>query len=664
MDILYEHKEIDIEYCAVWANENWTRTWDGLEKNVLIAQKYAEDDPERFIRDLSKYLDDGRYLRVNGKPVIIVYAPKSIPSIGDVFSRWRAEARKEGIGDILIWTCRTFNQDAGSLKISDFVDGEVEFPPHNIVAENIEKKGLEGKGVCIKDYGSLVDFASGPAFKTIRKGWLHKSVMLAWDNSPRRSNFTSFGNFRLGEYYRWLRAVTDYTVSNFNGDDCIQFINAWNEWAEGTYLEPDVRYGYANIDVTSQALLGRPFCGQKLNFGFDMDLVGASASRAGGILIAVQVHLFYTDLCETIIRYLNLIPFKFDVFISTDTEDKKSRITEIFGGHCRARRVQVDVFENRGRDVLPFVLQMRPHLKDYDYVCHLHSKKSSEYDSGLGDGWRAYLYNNLLGSREYIESVIGCFEKFDEIGLIFPDTFPTFSARELWGDERNKAYVEEILKRMGENDRKLSENIHFPVGDMFWSRASILASIFSVLDVRDFEAESGQLDGTMAHAFERFTPLATEALGNIWVNYSWDADGLRALREESNRINRLLADSDLCNRHLNESVLELQKGNDWLNGVISGMKADVDRLHGSVSDLQTDNGRLNKALLDMQDENSRLNEEIGLLERTMRVPESIGRLELMKYFILKSVGPDSRLYKPCEKIYVHLKNAFWENEKP
>jgi lipopolysaccharide biosynthesis protein len=97
VDMLLEHPEIDIPFCLCWANENWTRAWDGQYSQVLISQKYSEKDDFNFISDMKKYIDDSRYIKIDGKPLIIVYNPGHIPNCEKSFKKWRERARELGI---------------------------------------------------------------------------------------------------------------------------------------------------------------------------------------------------------------------------------------------------------------------------------------------------------------------------------------------------------------------------------------------------------------------------------------------------------------------------------------------------------------------------------------------------------------------------------------
>ena len=132
LDILLNHPEIDINYCMCWANENWTRRWDGLDQEILIAQEYMDDDPEKFMLDIKKYMMDKRYIRVDGKPIIIVYELGKIPKVRRVIKKWKMAAQKCGIGEILVWATRCSGNTAKSLGVDDLIDMEIEFPPRDV----------------------------------------------------------------------------------------------------------------------------------------------------------------------------------------------------------------------------------------------------------------------------------------------------------------------------------------------------------------------------------------------------------------------------------------------------------------------------------------------------------------------------------------------------
>ena len=102
LDLFLINKNLDFKFLLIWANENWTRRWNGLNKKILIKQEYNDNDPINFIIDIKKYIIDKRYIKINQKPIIGLYEPKNIPNLEKIISQWREESIKLGIGEIFI----------------------------------------------------------------------------------------------------------------------------------------------------------------------------------------------------------------------------------------------------------------------------------------------------------------------------------------------------------------------------------------------------------------------------------------------------------------------------------------------------------------------------------------------------------------------------------
>lgn len=502
--MLYEHPEIDMNYCLCWANENFTRAWDGKNKEVIMRQKYQKEDAYNFICDIKEYCMDTRYVRVDGKPVVIVYNPGQIPDAKDVFDSWRKYAIEQGIGEIQIWTCQTANNTAERLGILDAIDAEVEFPPHNMWWDNITVNDLElGRySAGIFNYHKLVK----GAINAIRQQRgvdmakpLYRGCMMGWDNAARRENgWTTYIAYSLKDFYRWISEICNDTRQRNLEDNRYFFVNAWNEWAEGTYLEPDEKYGYANINTLSRAIYDIGIEDDLVvNMGQDNEIWPFDDKER--VRIAVQVHLFYTELAEEIIENLNYIPYRFDCYISTSDEKKRQELEEKFKNACHAEHVCVEVYENRGRDVAPFLLQMQKNYMQYDYICHIHGKKTKTAD--YGDTWRKYLYHNLFDCSENVKRIIDFFEKDERLGILFPETYPALKKMAVWGG--NRANVKELLKRL-RIDVPLDITPVFPVGNMFWVRTLAAEKLFDYgFASDDFDKEKGQDNATLAHAIER-----------------------------------------------------------------------------------------------------------------------------------------------------------------
>jgi len=248
-----ENQDFDLPFCLCWANENWTRTWDGKDGQVLIGQDHSEKDDLAFIEYLSKYLTDSRYIRVAGKPLLLVYRPNLLPDPAKTAERWRDWCRSNGIGEIYLAYTQSFEKvDPAEIGF----DAAIEFPPNNmgpeIVTDQVEDLSFGFKGF-VYDWTSIASRSEAylPPDYTLFRG-----VTPSWDNTARRNNTGAVfaGNTPSG-YQRWLENAICDTQSRFDDpSERLVFINAWNEWAEGAYLEPDAAYGYSYLQATKNAL--------------------------------------------------------------------------------------------------------------------------------------------------------------------------------------------------------------------------------------------------------------------------------------------------------------------------------------------------------------------------------------------------------------------------
>ena len=512
VDLLLEHPEIDMPFCLCWANENWTRTWSGNQKDVLIAQEYSDDDREKFIDDLKKYIDDKRYIRINGKPVIVVYNAGELPNKKETFNAWRKRAVDIGIGEILIWVCRTCNHDAKEMQIEDYIDAEVEFPPHNFWGFKetwIRNLDLSGKSANIYNYQKLVDIIQNSLFASKDKLPVYRTAFMGWDNACRRANnWTTFYAYSLKSFYKWVSLlVTDARLKFKKEEERFIFVNAWNEWAEGTYLEPDEKYGYANINTFSKAVFDIPF-ESRITLTDRVECKDLE-SLSNEPKIAVQAHIFYTDTAEEIAENVSCIPYPFDLYVTTDTSEKKKELYSIFERKSGAKNIFIDIVPNRGRDVAPFLMQIRKVSENYKYICHIHSKKTgtSEY----GTFWRKYLYRNLFGCTKHLNAIFNLFESDKTIGLVYPESYPLLWGQEQWGG--NKSGVEAVCKMLGV-DAELPHDIHFPVGNMFWMRTEAVKKMLNFeWTLGDFPKEAGQVNLTIGHQIERIWNILVESEG-------------------------------------------------------------------------------------------------------------------------------------------------------
>ena len=244
---------LDFPFCFCWANEPWTRRWDGLQSDVLMAQNLLDDDDQKFIEDLVPYFIDSRYIRVEGKPLLIIYHPRlwSRDRVLRLTSNMRNAAILHGFKGLYLVSAHAHG--FADMANSWGFDAGVEFPPHhcqNTLRADVEIINKNFKGP-VYDMRALVatEVCTEYAHKVFR------TVFPSWDNVARTNNNGHvFYHSSPALYKEWLSSILKYTYRHNSPTERFVFINAWNEWAEGAYLEPDRKYGYAYLHATGEAL--------------------------------------------------------------------------------------------------------------------------------------------------------------------------------------------------------------------------------------------------------------------------------------------------------------------------------------------------------------------------------------------------------------------------
>ena len=250
-----QDSDLDLPFCLCWANESWSRRWDGKEHEILIAQDHSESDDIAFIQYISKYLSDKRYIRVNGKPLLIVYRPSLLPNAKLTIQRWREYAAVNGIGELYIAYTLSF-PDPYALEYG--FDAAIEFPPNNNKVTDASGAMSGVKNEFSGNIYSIDSFLERARNYNLEKfpitTW--RGVFPSWDNTPRRKEkSTIFVNASPLHFCEWLAlAIKDTFNRHQSPSERVVFVNAWNEWAEGAHLEPDERYGYSWLEACRSAL--------------------------------------------------------------------------------------------------------------------------------------------------------------------------------------------------------------------------------------------------------------------------------------------------------------------------------------------------------------------------------------------------------------------------
>jgi len=243
-------ERVAIPFCLCWANHNWTRRWDGLDQEMLLEQTYDETTYTRFIDDLAPYLNDDRYIRVDNKPVLLVYQADQVANPSGAVEAWRSHARTRYCLELyLICVQQSSQTDPSEFGYDAAVDFTPKWRSEDALSPLEHPKYFEDNTSAV-----LFDYRKNTLKSVLRRGEkyeLYRCVYPMWDNSPRRKGNGSFVvvNSSPELFRRFLVEMSKLTVSEFEFDRRFLFINAWNEWAEGTHLEPCKRHGDGLLQI-------------------------------------------------------------------------------------------------------------------------------------------------------------------------------------------------------------------------------------------------------------------------------------------------------------------------------------------------------------------------------------------------------------------------------
>lgn len=242
----------DFPFCLCWANEPWTRNWDGGSRELLIAQRYSPEDDREHARWLVEAFRDERYIRVGDRPVFFIYNVLALPNPAATMEVWREECVAAGVGDPFLVQFETFGNV--SQPLANGCDASAEFLPHQ-VADNLTAQGrwqLEDTTGRHNTIFAYDDLAEGQLSVPLPDWTRYQCVVPNWDNTARKPD--AHANLFLGstpeKYGSWLARAID---KGARARHEFVLLNAWNEWAEGAYLEPDLHYGRAYLEATAQA---------------------------------------------------------------------------------------------------------------------------------------------------------------------------------------------------------------------------------------------------------------------------------------------------------------------------------------------------------------------------------------------------------------------------
>ncbi|WP_341279858.1 glycoside hydrolase family 99-like domain-containing protein [Paenibacillus sp. FSL H8-0537] len=242
----------NLDFCLCWANENWSRRWDGMDQQLLLKQEYEEYSPEEHIKWLAEAFQDPRYIKIDNKPLFLVYRANEITNLQEVVAAWRNEIKKYGFDDIYLCCA---NNSKASLTVDDMIqagfDSMYDFTPDFRDTANEHLSVSTIPGLTVYSYQDMVEKALQKEAETKLPAF--PCVFPSWDNTARRSNnATIIQNNDASLYKHWLQQSIE-RVNEYALEEQIVFINAWNEWGEGCHLEPDLKNGHLFLEATKEA---------------------------------------------------------------------------------------------------------------------------------------------------------------------------------------------------------------------------------------------------------------------------------------------------------------------------------------------------------------------------------------------------------------------------
>ena len=230
--------------------------------------------------------------------------------------------------------------------------------------------------------------------------------------------------------------------------------------------------------------------------------------------IGVFVHLFYEDLADEVADYLTRIDLPKKIYVSTNSDEKRGRIADAFERAGLGSVSEYAVVPNCGYDIAPLLVQFREKVSDHDICLKIHGKRSASERFEFGERWRNLLFQDLIGDRERVRAIVGAMLARPDLGIVMAPHYHRIEACVNIGP--NYEPMRKILAKIGVGLRQ-DQEIEFPSGSMFWFRSEALAKLVELdFDWSDFDADSRQKDGTLAHGIERCFLFFCASVGERW----------------------------------------------------------------------------------------------------------------------------------------------------
>lgn len=250
------HKEIDFHYHFCWANENWSKLWDGGNQELIFEQKLRNGDADKFFNDILPYIKDKRYEKIDNKPILMIYRPSLFDKqkFLDFLARIDELAKQNGF-DGFYFTCSTFGMEEEN-PIDWGMQAKTEFPPHGMWNKCAEIRTIDrlisSTNFIVRDMSIYIQ---NKLYLTKADYPIFRTCFPSWDNTPRKA-WSNGWCFLLNDeqFFIWLTDIIQWTKKHHTKNQQYVYINAWNEWGEGAILEPTIRDGYKKLEIVKQCV--------------------------------------------------------------------------------------------------------------------------------------------------------------------------------------------------------------------------------------------------------------------------------------------------------------------------------------------------------------------------------------------------------------------------
>lgn len=471
---------IELPFCLCWANENWARRWDGRDHDILIAQQHSAEDDLAFIAHIADYLRDRRALKVDGKPMLLVYRPHLLPDARATAARWRNWCRDNGIGEIHLAYVQGFERpDPRDIGF----DAAVEFPPNMSNPQDIGGRQRLLNPDFRGDVRDWRELASEIAARPLPAYTLYPGVNPGWDNEARRSGKGRIYLHASPRGYRdWLHTTIHQRLKETPANQRLVFINAWNEWAEGAVLEPDARLGHAWLQATRQALQ-------------------SPAQDSVPMRPCAVIHASCAEELANLLAALQAAGLPWRVVVTT-TKEQREKIDAITAQSSLG--IETHTVPGQGRDILPF-LEVAGRLLDEGEQVVLKLRADNTRQRGQG----RQMIQPLLAAQP-TQQVFAAFQANPALGMVAPEG--QLKPCPPQGDtQADRLHSLSVRLGLTETDHTRLDVI---AGGMFWVRLQALRPILDAHLPRSmFEADNAAHDGNSTGALESLLCLASQQAG-------------------------------------------------------------------------------------------------------------------------------------------------------